>query len=112
MIPATKRILAVENISLLETHSPLEIFGLALIRGNLKRVSIHINGLFMHITQILDLNISFIHCKDLSPAPNELIILAIGLDDIDKIILFQGTDPLVVGGVIKVVMGLNNKILT
>jgi hypothetical protein len=107
VIPSTKRILAVEKVTLFEGHSPVKIFGLGLVGSNLKGMAINIDGFVIDIIQILNLNVGLIDNKDFTPAPDKFIILAIGLDNIDHIIRLEGTGPLVVGE-LKVVMWLND----
>ena len=60
----------------------------------------------MNIIQILHLDVGLIHSKHLTPTPDKLIILAIRLDNVDKIILFKGIGPLVVREVVEVVVRL------
>lgn len=107
VIPATKGILAVEKVTLFEGHSPVEIFGLGLVGSDLKGMAINIDSFVIDIIQILNLNVGLIDDKDFTPAPDKFIILAIGLDNIDEIISFEGTGPLIVGE-LKVVMWLND----
>lgn len=106
MIPATKRILTINQITLLESHPPLKIMGLALIQRNLKRMSIDRNGPFIDIIQILNLQITFIDIKYLAPAPYKLIVLAVWLDNIDKIVLIQSAGKCVVWDIFEVVVWL------
>ena len=96
MIPPPKRILTIDNIPLLKPHPPLKILRPRLVRCNLKRMPININCLLMNIIQILHLDVGLIHSKHLTPTPDKLIILAIGLDNVDKFVLFKGIGPLVV----------------
>ncbi len=111
VIPATKRILAVEKVTLFKGHSPVKIFGLGLIGSNLKGMSINIDGFVIDIIKILNLNVWLIDNKDFPPAPDKFIILAIGLDNINHIIRLEGFGPLVVGE-LEVVMWLNDDKVT
>jgi hypothetical protein len=111
VIPAAERVLAVEQIAFLKRHSPVKIFGLGLVRRDLKRMPINIDTLVIDIAQVLNFNVGLINSKDFAPAPNKFIILAIGLNNIDHIIRFEGTGPFIVGE-FKVVVRLNNPKVT
>ena len=112
MVPSAKGILTVDDITLLEVHSPLKILGPGLIRCNIKGTLIRIDSFFMQIIQILNFNIGLIDGEYFAPAPDELIILAIGLDDINIIILFESSGKTKIGYLIKVVVWLSNKRIT
>ena len=66
----------------------------------------------MQIIQILNFNIGLIDGEYFAPAPDELIILAIGLDDINIIILCESSGKTKIGYLIKVVVWLSNKRIT
>lgn len=96
MVPSSERVLTVNDVTFFKSHSPLKIVGFSGIRGNFKGMPINSDTFIIDIVEVLDFEIGFIDTKNFASAPDELIILAIGLDNVDKIPVFESGCELVV----------------